>query len=93
MTSHLCIHRCMSMVRKQVYIERRQDEMLKELSARLGLSEAALIRRGIDRCLQAERGPQPDLDLWDAEMEYMRGRLKQVAPGEREWTRDDLYDR
>ncbi len=36
------------MIRKQFYIEAEQDRLLKRLAGRLGVSEAELIRRGID---------------------------------------------
>jgi hypothetical protein len=38
----------MRMVRKQVYITPEQDKKLKECAQRLGVSEAELIRRGIE---------------------------------------------
>ena len=38
----------MKMVRKQVYITPEQDKKLKECSQRLGVSEAELIRRGLE---------------------------------------------
>jgi hypothetical protein len=51
--SDLCVVREWSrvmarMIRKQFYIEAEQDRLLKRLAGRLGVSEAELIRRGID---------------------------------------------
>jgi hypothetical protein len=37
------------MVRQQVYIEARQDAWLKRRAAELGVTEAELIRPGLDR--------------------------------------------
>jgi hypothetical protein len=46
------------MVRKQVYIERRQDQTLKRLARQLSVSEAEVIRRGIEllerECVSSE---------------------------------------
>jgi hypothetical protein len=37
------------MVRKQIYIKKRQNELLKRLSREQGLSEAEIIRQAIER--------------------------------------------
>ena len=38
-----------NMVRKQIYIHRRQQDLLRQLSRQRGTSEAEIIRRAIDR--------------------------------------------
>lgn len=43
------------MIRKQVYLEPKQDEMIKQLSAGEGKSEAEIIRDAIDRYLVTEK--------------------------------------
>ncbi|MPZ49363.1 MAG: ribbon-helix-helix domain-containing protein [Dehalococcoidia bacterium] len=82
------------MVRKQVYIEREQDAALKRLSKRLGVTEAELIRRGIEQVTseddekEAERG-----EAWKRLEAVMEQRAKMKVPQvERTWTRDELYD-
>ncbi len=52
------------MIRKQVYIEPRQDQLLKALAKELGLTEAELIRHGIDWGLASMAGLRPDLAAW-----------------------------
>lgn len=42
------------MVRKQIYIQRRQDILLKRLSQARGLSEAEIIRQALERELAGE---------------------------------------
>jgi hypothetical protein len=42
----------MTMVRKQIYLEKAQDEELKREAKRLGVSEAALIREGLAQRLE-----------------------------------------
>jgi hypothetical protein len=37
------------MVRKQIYIHRRQKNLLRQLALQRGMSEAEIIRRAIDR--------------------------------------------
>jgi hypothetical protein len=37
------------MIRKQIYIHRRQQKLLKNLAKQRGVSEAELIRRALDR--------------------------------------------
>ena len=46
------------MVRKQVYIEPEQDELLKRLSKELGVTEAALMRRALDSLTDEIRGDE-----------------------------------
>ncbi|KRT65342.1 MAG: hypothetical protein XU13_C0136G0005 [Candidatus Rokubacteria bacterium CSP1-6] len=82
------------MVRKQVYIEPRQEQLLKTLAKELGTTEAELIRRGIDRGLEGAAGFRPDAAAWREAERYIlarmrKGRLKR----KRRWTREDLYGR
>jgi hypothetical protein len=85
----------MRMIRKQVYIDPQQEEKLKTLSKRLGVTEAELIRRGIELV-----GDDADLDkerrrVWQQELAYMRQRAAEnpgIPGGKRDWTRDESYD-
>ena len=81
-------------VRKQIYIEPEQDRALKRISREIGVSEAEIIRAAIDRHAQETRIFKRDLKAWQAELEYIRKRAsKGELPGERSWTREELYDR
>lgn len=81
------------MVRKQIYIEPRQEELLKRRAKELGLSEAELIRRGIDRVARLPLAFRPDLKAWEEEKAYIRShRCFEVPQTGRGWTRDELYD-
>jgi predicted DNA-binding protein len=44
----------MAMVRKQVYIRPRQEELLKRWAEEMGRTEAEIIREALDRWLTAE---------------------------------------
>jgi hypothetical protein len=81
------------MVRKQVYLEARQDAWLKRRAAELGVTEAELIRRGLDRLGRAPEAWPPDPGAWaEARAEIVR-RLEMTAPQTgRAWTRDELYE-
>lgn len=81
------------MVRKQVYIEAEQERLLKQRSKELGVSEAELIRRGIDLIGRAPVVQPMDRATWEDEMAFIRERARIPAlGGEREWTREELYE-
>jgi hypothetical protein len=67
------------MIRKQVYLEPRQERLLKARARQLGVTEAEVIRQSLERALAAPA---------------VRRRMRlTVAPAPRTWTRDELYDR
>ena len=82
------------MVRKQVYIEPGQEARLKSASRRLGVTEAALIRSGIDSALGA-RPPGTDPGAWQVIVAWIRAHRRPAGgrARRRTWTRDELYDR
>lgn len=81
------------MVRKQVYIEERQERLLKRKAREMGVTEAELIRDGID-LLEAARPAA--LSREQAFREYravVRGRMRMRPPQiGRQWTREQLYE-
>jgi hypothetical protein len=84
------------MVRKQIYIEPRQEALLKRLAESRGVSEAELIRQAIDR--QVSGGRQgtlpPDPVAWEQAYQFMLD-LHAQGPMEgkqRTWKREDLYE-
>jgi hypothetical protein len=81
------------MVRKQVYIEPEQEEKLKDLSERLGVSEAELIRRGVDLITRDDE----DLDrkaAWQQVLAMIEERARRFPKGGStvKFNRDELYD-
>lgn len=81
------------MVRKQVYIEPRQDQLLKRRARDLDVPEAELIRRGIDQIARAPMASHPDLGIWEEEKAFIReARQFEVPQTGRGWTRDELYE-
>lgn len=83
------------MVRKQVYIERAQERLLKKLARELGVSEAELVRRGIETIARRSALTfAPDRLAWEEELKFMRDRTEITVPQTgRQWTREELYDR
>ena len=81
------------MIRKQVYIEPEQDELLKRRSKELGISEAALIRQAIDR-LDADGDESPsNRQAWEEAKRVIQERMKLRVPQTgRNWTREEIYE-
>ena len=83
------------MVRKQIYIEPRQDALLKRLAEDQGVSEAELIRQAIDRGVgRGEGQPRPDGQAWEEAYRLMQALHARgpLAERERTWVREDLYE-
>lgn len=86
----------MYMRRKQVYIDEDQERLLKQRSQELGVSEAELIRRGLDRVLGdetinprvSERRKKAVQDL----LTHAEELANTLGPGlSKDWSREDLY--
>ncbi len=81
------------MVRKQVYIEPRQEELLKRRAKELGVTEAELIRHAIDHIVYGQTTLARKLQIWEEEKAFMRERARMDVPQTgRTWTRDELYE-
>ena len=82
------------MIRKQVYIEPRQELLLKERARKYRVTEADLIRQAIDRGLERTAPQVPDPEAWtQVERFIKRRRTVRLRQRKRTWTRDELYDR
>jgi hypothetical protein len=80
------------MVRKQVYIEPRQEAILKQLARLLGITEAEVIRRAIDRQMAMMRPGIRDLGAWEREKAFITERIAAgPVSGRRQWQREDAY--
>ena len=83
------------MVRKQVYIEKRQDYALKRAARRRGVTEAEVVREALDlRSRHSGVGMAPDRAAWLSFRRFaLRERRKgRLATRARAWTRDELYE-
>ena len=82
------------MLRKQIYIPRRQQVQLKRLAKARGVSEAEVIRQAIEREVLLTAA-QPASSDRSALEEFLRFGAARHATGDttrRAWTRDELYD-
>ncbi|BAZ28773.1 hypothetical protein NIES4074_12070 [Cylindrospermum sp. NIES-4074] len=81
-------------IRKQIYIQPRQEHLLKAIAQQTGISEAEIIRQAIDLHLGEITAPQTDISLWEAEREFIEQiKTRPTQPGGRDWQREDLYER
>lgn len=79
------------MVRKQIYIEPRQDELLKRRARELGVTESDLIRSAIDQIGLATPAMPLDLGAWEEAKALIRQRMEMTVPQTgRTWTREEL---
>lgn len=83
-----------NLVRKQFYIHKRQELLLKRLSQARGLSEAEIIRQAIEREVAGE-APQPAWNAQNAMEDFTRLALAKRAQGSGtepyRWNREEIY--
>jgi hypothetical protein len=81
------------MIRKQIYIEPRQEALLKRLAQEMNVTEAELIRQAIDQRLASGRARFRDPRAWDEARTFIQEwvALGPVSGG-RNWTREELYE-
>ena len=82
------------MLRKQIYIEKRQQAVLRRLAKKRGISEAELIRQAIEReaLLSAARSVVQDRSALEDFIRFGLSRHATKDTTTRAWTRDELYD-
>jgi hypothetical protein len=81
-----------AMVRKQVYIEPGQNERLKMHARALGVTEAELIRRGIDAVAPPIDSTYGKALRETADASVYSLRARSLAERARGWTRGELYE-
>ncbi|MGD2158378.1 MAG: hypothetical protein PVG14_08360 [Anaerolineales bacterium] len=81
------------MVRKQVYIEPRQDKLLKRWAEETGETEAEIFRQALDRWFTSEQQRREAQSAWEQVLAFIQDRanLGSVSGG-RSWTREELYE-
>jgi hypothetical protein len=82
------------MVRKQFYIRKRQDALLKLLAQARGLSEAEIIRQALERELSGAPGQQTLIGLSGID-DFTRLALSKRSPDHKaepyRWNREEIY--
>jgi len=82
------------MIRKQFYIEPRQDKLLKRLARKAATTEADLIRKAIDSYAEETQAGQRRLEVWEREKAFIKKWRNEGPPvKEWKWNREELYDR
>jgi hypothetical protein len=80
-------------VRKQIYLEERQNRLLKREAKAQRVSEAELVRRAIDAALKTGTRGATNPAALKPFLEFARKRLAQgPIPGGRRWKREDVYE-
>ena len=81
-------------IRKQIYLDPKQNEILKQTSRKLGVSEAEVIRRAILSQASRINISQQNRKAWEHELQFIQSLIRQgQIQGKRKWKREDLYDR
>jgi hypothetical protein len=85
------------MVRKQICIDEELDHALAEEARRLGVSQGEVVRTALRRDMESSKRAVASA-AWRRALDSMDGLLA-LGPsrpadegGERDWTREDLYD-
>jgi hypothetical protein len=81
------------MVRKQLYLDDKQDAELASRARELGVSQAEVVRRAVDRYLADERPAASDRAWEELEAMWAESDRRGVGSGGRRWTRDELHER
>ncbi len=83
------------MVRKQIYLPRRQNIMLKQLAKRRGVSEAEVIRQALEREAQNEMPAVKDsrtaIEEIIAFALSLRDHPDMIQGKPYHWNRDEIY--
>lgn len=81
-------------IRKQLYLRQDQDRLLKKMARELGVPEAEVVRRALDRFLSgAEAGARPGAEA--AALEFLEEAQRLAAehrfPEDWRFDREELY--
>ncbi|MCC7360280.1 MAG: ribbon-helix-helix protein, CopG family [Anaerolineales bacterium] len=82
------------MVRKQIYIHKRQKAKVRQAAKARGMSEAEFIRQAIDQQLAGGSKTLPaDPATWERALKLMQDLYALgPLPAEPRWTREELYE-
>ena len=82
------------MIRKQIYIQKRQELLLKRMAKARGVSEAEIIREAIDQQIggNVTRAQHPDPEAFQKAYQHMLARRSLAGAEPYEWRRDDAYE-
>ena len=82
------------MIRKQIYIEPHQEQLLKKSAAETGMTEAEIVREAIELWSKDEERELHAQEAWKKARAFIEDLIAQgPVEGGRTWKREDLYDR
>jgi hypothetical protein len=82
------------LIRKQFYITKNQDMLLKEKAREFEMTEAEIVRQALTLQLEKISFPRQPFTVWQEEREFIKELMdKGYKKGTRSWKREDLYDR
>jgi len=81
-------------IRKQIYIDREQEDLLKRRAEALGISEAEIIRRKLNEPERPGVSRPRNPEAWQEELAFIKQRAKKLPAlnKQRTWTREALYE-
>ncbi len=83
------------MVRKQIYIQDRQERLLRRIAETRGVSQAEVVRQAIEGQAAGERGTgEVNPVAWERALALIESLQKRSAADRRpqRWSREDLYE-
>lgn len=83
------------MIRKQIYLEKRQAQAIRQKAKAAGTNESELIRQAINRELFGSGGvpTRPDPDAWGEIEAFLASHSAQPLAGEPyQFNREELYE-
>ena len=83
------------LIRKQLYITRRQESYLKLRAKEMSVTEAEIVREALDKAAYQIEYPRNAMEKWQEELSFINERIasRKTIKKERAWKREDLYDR
>jgi hypothetical protein len=82
------------MIRKQIYIQKRQNTQLKRMAKSRGVSEAEIIREAIDQKISGgvTQVPKSDPEALEKLFLFARSRRRLAGGEPYKWNRADAYE-
>lgn len=83
------------LIRKQLYITKQQEQLLKKKAATFNISEAEIVREALDSHTSAVSYPRKFQEKWLEERKFIEEKRKGSKNDlpVKKWKRDELYDR
>ena len=80
-------------IRKQIYIDQRQEHKLRRMSQNTGASQAEIIRLAIDSHFAVSGKTTRDIKAWDTERVFIQQLIRKgPVDGTRAWEREGLHE-